>query len=72
VILNWAGRVGLIPEGMSATEALRISKYRHDHEAIAVRLLAKVEKFKDEKGYVPPYWELVRLARESRDKTGFK
>jgi hypothetical protein len=72
LILNQAGRAGPIPEGMSATEALRISKYRHDHEAIAGLLLAQVGKFKQEKGYVPPYWELVRLARDARHEAGFR
>jgi hypothetical protein len=35
-------------------------------------LLAKADQFKKERGYVPPYWELVRVAREERDKAGFR
>jgi hypothetical protein len=72
LILNRAGRIGPIPEGMSATEALRISKYVHDHEAIATRLLMRADQFKKEKGYGPPCWELVALARDARREAGFR
>jgi len=67
VVKNWFGGVGPIPEGMSATTALRVQKLKANHAAITTRLLEKAEKFKAERGYVPPYWELVRLAREARD-----
>ena len=52
---------------MSTATALRVQKLKADHAAIVARLLAKAERFKTERGYVPPYWELVRLAREARD-----
>jgi hypothetical protein len=62
VILNWMGKVGPIPEGLSATQGLRVDKYQKDHEAITERLLLLADQFKRQKGYEPPYWELVRLA----------
>lgn len=65
VVLNRLGKVGPIPEGMSATTALRVQRLTARHAAIKSLLLEKVEQFKSERGYVPPYWELVRLARES-------
>src|SRR6266550_1279915 len=65
VILNQFGKVGPIPEGMSAATALRVQRLKANHAALADRLRAKAEKFKAERGYVPPYWELVRLAREA-------
>jgi hypothetical protein len=40
------------------------------HAAIKARLLEKVQQFKAQNAYVPPYWELVRLAREARDESG--
>jgi len=67
LVKNWFGAVGPIPEGMSTATALRVQKLKADHAAIVARLLAKAERFKTERGYVPPYWELVRLAREARD-----
>jgi hypothetical protein len=55
-----------VPEGMSATEALRVKKYQADHEAIVGRLLVLAEDFRKRKGYTPPYWELMNLAREAK------
>jgi Permuted papain-like amidase enzyme, YaeF/YiiX, C92 family len=66
VALNGSGKVGPIPEGMSATTALRVQRLKASHAALKARLLEKAEKFKAEKGYVPPYWELVRMAREAQ------
>ena len=67
VVLNWFGKVGPIPEGMSATTALRVQRLKSTHARVKARLLDKAEKFRTEKGYVPPYWELVRLAREAKE-----
>jgi hypothetical protein len=67
VVLNWFGKVGPIPEGMSATTALRVQRLKSTHARVKARLLDKAEQFKSEKGYVPPYWELVRLAREAKE-----
>jgi len=66
VVKNWFGGIGPIPEGMSATTALRVDRLKTNHAALRARLLERVEKFKTERGYVPPYWELVRLAREAQ------
>jgi hypothetical protein len=68
VVKNWCGAVGPIPEGMSATTALRVKRMTAQHAIIKTRLLASAEKFKAERGYTPPYWELVRLAREANVK----
>lgn len=65
VVKNWFAKVGPIPEGMSAATALRVQKLKATHADIKVRLLEKAERFKAERGYLPPYWELVRLAREA-------
>ncbi len=69
VVKNWFGGIGPIPEGMSATTALRVERLTANHAAIAARLLEKAEAFKAGRGYVPPYWELVRLAREALSET---
>ena len=66
VMLNRLGKVGPIPEGMSATTALRVRRLISNHALLKARLLEKSEKFKAENGYTPPYWELVRLAREAK------
>jgi hypothetical protein len=47
---------------MSATQALRNLWYTEQHNYITKSLIIKADKFKKEKGYPPPYWELVALA----------
>jgi hypothetical protein len=63
--LNALGRVGPIPEGMSATAALRVDRYQARHRALVARVLVLAEEFKRERGYRAPFWELVRLARQA-------
>jgi len=66
VLKNWFGGVGPVPEGMSATTALRVDRLKTNHAMLYARVIESAEKFKVERGYAPPYWELVRLAREAR------
>lgn len=66
VMLNWLGRVGPIPEGMSATTALRVDQLTQQHAARKALLQARVKAFQAQHGYTPPYWELIRLAREAQ------
>jgi hypothetical protein len=65
VTLNWFGKEGPVPEGMSATAALRVDRYQKRHAAIAAHVAARAEQFRSAKGYLPPYWELVMLARQA-------
>jgi hypothetical protein len=67
-LLNSLGRVGRIPEGMSAEAALRYEGFNDRHKALRDRLLAKANDFRQRNGYRPPYWELVGLARTSRSE----
>ena len=64
-VLNTFGQSGAVPEGMSATAAMRHSAFSKKHAAIKARLLEVAAGFKRQKGYNPPYWELVKLAREA-------
>jgi len=65
VVLSWFGRLGPIPEGMSATAALRADKYKADHAAVKERLETFAAVFQKTHHYSPPYWELVRLATQA-------
>jgi hypothetical protein len=65
---NLLGGVGPVPEGMSATTALRAEWLKERHAEIRTRVLSRVEEFRRAEGYTPPYWELVEMARESRDE----
>ncbi|HEY6438137.1 MAG TPA: YiiX/YebB-like N1pC/P60 family cysteine hydrolase, partial [Ignavibacteriaceae bacterium] len=67
-ILNLFGSEGPVPEGMSAEAALKNVYYSETHEMIKERLIIMANQFNNEKGYTPPYWELVNLARQARDE----
>jgi hypothetical protein len=66
-VANKFGRTGPVPEGMSATVALRADKFRSEHKALADRLLLMTTEFQRARGYQPPYWELVRMARQAKE-----
>jgi len=61
--INALGGIGPIPEGMSATVALRLQWYKSRFASIRAELVGRARTFKAQRGYAAPYWELVRLAR---------
>jgi len=65
-VLNLVGMVGPVPEGMSATAALRNVKFTARHSMIKTGVLKRTQEFERINGYVPPYWELLRFARETK------
>jgi hypothetical protein len=67
LLLNAIGRVGPVPEGMSAASALRNKWFTARHEKLKERLLVLAEKFKQENGYTAPYWKLIELARQAKN-----
>ncbi len=66
VALNLVGRAGPVPQGMSATIALRVRWLGQRHAAVKERTLALVGDFAAREGYTAPYWELVALARRAK------
>lgn len=67
LILNFFGGIGPVPEGMSASTALRNKWFSKSHKRVKENMLPLVQQFEQDKGYSPPYWELVRLARKAKD-----
>jgi hypothetical protein len=65
-VKNRFGGVGPVPEGMSATTALRVQLLKEQHAAIRARVRQRADAFQNEHGYTPPSWELIRLAREEQ------
>ncbi len=63
LLLNAVGRHGPVPEGMSATTALRSQWLDDQHRAIKAKVLKEVDAFRAEHGYEPPYWQLFAMAR---------
>lgn len=62
-MLNAVGLVGPVPEGMSATAALRNRWYTRRHAAIKADLVHSAAQFQRLHGYAAPYWRLVDMAR---------
>ena len=67
-LLNLLGKVGPVPEGMNATAALRHTEFNKTHFKIKESVLQTAAAFQQEHGYRPPYWELLRMAREAKQK----
>jgi len=65
VILNLFGKVGTIPEGLSAESALKSESYKIYHSDISSVVNEKVKNFISVNGYTPPFWELYKISKES-------
>ncbi len=65
-VMNFFGTTGPVPEGMSASAALRNKYYSAKHAAIKLELTRLAEDFETQKGYAPPYWGLLQMARKAK------
>ncbi|MEK6649370.1 MAG: YiiX/YebB-like N1pC/P60 family cysteine hydrolase [Bacteroidota bacterium] len=65
VAKNTMGDEGPVPEGMSAEAALRNRWYSQRHASARTLVMKKADAFAVSKGYRPPYWQLVQMAREA-------
>ena len=63
-VLNVFGGVGPVPEGMSATAALKNTMYSERHAEVTQSLSNQAFEFKKSRGYTPPYWQLLAMARK--------
>jgi hypothetical protein len=64
-LLNLFHREGPIPEGMSATQGLKNNAFSEIHSQIRIQTEERARLFIQKNGYIPPYWQLIRMARES-------
>lgn len=62
-VREMTGGVGTIPEGMSPAAALRNRNYGARHDELAAEVTRAAKAWQVERGYVPPYWVLLELAR---------
>lgn len=67
MILNFFNKPGKIPEGMSATQALKNQRFVEMFQQVKATTLTNAEKFMQEKKYRPPYWQLVKMAEGNVD-----
>ncbi|HEY6192663.1 MAG TPA: YiiX/YebB-like N1pC/P60 family cysteine hydrolase [Bacteroidota bacterium] len=64
-ILNLFGIVAPVPEGMSATTVLYHKFYSERHGAGVAAVSKDAERFRAERGFEPPYWEMLKMARRA-------
>lgn len=62
VVINFFGKTGIIPEGMSATRALKNQSFVAMHDRIKIITLQKTGEFINLNHYKPPYRQLVQFA----------
>jgi hypothetical protein len=60
---NCLGREGLIPEGMSATRALKNESLVNMNRKVKEKVIKAAGDFTREYHYTPPYWQLLKFAR---------
>ncbi len=62
-LLNRFGKIGPVPEGMSATVALRVSDLMVRFTIAKMRLTLAVEAFELREGRFPPVWDLFEMSK---------
>ena len=65
MLKNMFGKIGMIPEGMSATKALKNQTFVAMHVAVKNKTMQMADEFTKLNGYRPPYWQLVKLAENA-------
>jgi hypothetical protein len=65
LVSNALGSEGIIPNGMSATMALKNNDFVNKFQNCKLQTEDKVEIFKEKNGYLPPYWQLINIAETS-------
>lgn len=68
MILNCFGKIGPVPEGMSATAGLRNKWYTRRHTALTAVVTEEAKRFEQEHGYPPPYWRMVEMAGQAENR----
>ena len=58
----------MIPEGMSATQALKNQYFVAIYNQLRDETTMQIEQFIQVNHYRPPYWQLVKLARNANEK----
>ena len=64
-ILTKIGKEGVIPEGMTAETALKNNYFVDKFQKCKLETQSKIKSFEETHGYLPPYWQMVRIAEES-------
>ena len=68
IIKNRFGKIGMIPEGMSATKALKNQTFVAMHVRVKNKTMQVADEFFKQNGYRPPYWQLVKFAEAAANE----
>ena len=68
VIKNLFGGVGIIPEGMSATRALKNNSFVSMYNSVREKTQVSADQFMKAHQYHPPYWQLVAMAKKATEE----
>ncbi|MBT8287299.1 MAG: hypothetical protein KJO00_04740 [Bacteroidia bacterium] len=66
-IANVFGGEGIIPEGMTSIMALKNNDFVDRFQNCKTLTESEIEDFIEANGYLPPYWQLVKMAEASLD-----
>ena len=65
MIKNYFGKTGIIPEGMTATQALKNQYFVAMYKDLKSKATIKIDQFIKDNNYQPPYWQMINLARQA-------
>jgi hypothetical protein len=68
IVKNMFGKIGMIPEGMSATKALKNQTFVAMHVRVKNKTMQLADEFFKKNGYRPPYWQLVKFAEAAANE----
>ncbi|MEO6731689.1 MAG: YiiX/YebB-like N1pC/P60 family cysteine hydrolase [Ferruginibacter sp.] len=68
VIKNYFGKAAIIPEGMTATQALKSQYFVAMYNKLREETTILTVQFINASHYRPPYWQLVNIARRADNK----
>ncbi len=67
-VLNLFGKVGMIPEGMSAVQAMKNLEFVSIFQEVKKSVALRVDEFTSDRKYRPPYWQLVKMTNAEAGK----
>lgn len=67
LVKNYFGKPAMMPEGMSATKALKNQYFVAMYNKLRGKTILLSDQFIKTNNYRPPYWQLVNLARRANE-----
>lgn len=64
LIQNYFGKAAIIPEGMSATQALKNQYFVNMYAGLKSKTVIAIDQFIKEHHYYPPYWQIEAMVKK--------